>query len=65
MAEIVETRAPVAPADTQAVAPADTQEVSHRDGDETPEVEASKASPNTTLALLQAEMDSVVKSTCS
>ena len=38
-------------------APADTQEAAHRDGAETPEV-----SQNTTLALLQAEMDSVVKS---
>ena len=38
-------------------APADTQEAARRDGAETPEV-----SPNTTLALLQAEMDSVVKS---
>ena len=49
MAETVETHAPAAPADTQ--------EVAHRDGEETPEV-----SPATTLALLQAEMDSVVKS---
>ena len=38
-------------------APADTQEAARRDGAETPEV-----SPSTTLALLQAEMDSVVKS---
>ena len=38
-------------------APADTQEAAHRDGAETPEV-----STNTTLALLQAERDSVVKS---
>ena len=37
------------------------QEADRRDAAETPEVEASKASPNTTLALLQAEMDSVVK----
>ena len=36
---------------------ADAQEAAHRDGAETPE-----ASPNTTLALLQADMDSVVKS---
>ena len=49
MAETVETHAPAAPADAQ--------EVAHRDGEETPEV-----SPATTLALLQAEMDSVVKS---
>ena len=35
------------------------QEADRRDGDEAPE--ASQASPNTTLALLQAEMDSVVK----
>ena len=38
-------------------APADTQEAARCDGAETPEV-----SPSTTLALLQAEMDSVVKS---
>ena len=38
-------------------APADTQEAARRDGAETPE-----GSPSTTLALLQAEMDSVVKS---
>ena len=38
------------------------QEADRRDAAETPEVEASKASPNTTLAVLQAEMDSVVKS---
>ena len=50
MAETVETHVPPA-------APADTQEVAHRDGEETPEV-----SQATTLALLQAEMDSVVKS---
>ena len=37
--------------------PADTQEAARRDGAETPE-----GSPSTTLALLQAEMDSVVKS---
>ena len=49
MAETVETHAPAAPADAQ--------EVAHRDGEETPEV-----SPATTLALLQAEMDSLVKS---
>ena len=49
MAETVETHAPGAPADTQ--------EAAHRDGAETPEV-----SQGTTLALLQAEMDSVVKS---
>ena len=39
------------------------QEAARRDAAETPEVEVSKASPNTTLALLQAEMDSVVKNT--
>ena len=38
-------------------APADTQEAARHDGAETPE-----GSPSTTLALLQAEMDSVVKS---
>ena len=48
MAETVETHAPGAPADTQ--------EAAHRDGAETPEV-----SQTTTLALLQAEMDSVMK----
>ena len=37
------------------------QEANRRDAAETPEVEASQASLNTTLALLQAEMDSVVK----
>ena len=49
MAETVETHAPAAPADAQ--------EVAHGDGAETPEV-----SQSTTLALLQAEMDSVMKS---
>ena len=39
-------------------APADTQETAHRDGAETP----PEVSQSTTLALLQAEMDSVVKS---
>ena len=38
-------------------APADTQEAARHDGTESPE-----GSPSTTLALLQAEMDSVVKS---
>ena len=38
------------------------QEADSRDAAETPEVEASQASLKTTLALLQAEMDSVVKS---
>ena len=44
-----------------AAAPTDTQEVpvAHRDGEETPTPEVSHT---TTLALLQAEMDSVVKS---
>ena len=37
------------------------QEADRRDAAETPEVEASQASLKTTLALLQAEMDSVVK----
>eukprot|EP00434_Breviolum_minutum_P011486 symbB.v1.2.010125.t1/scaffold618.1/size180184/2 len=61
MAETVETYAPVEPAAAPAAAPTDTQEVAdpHRDGEETPTPEVSHA---TTLALLQAEMDSVVKS---
>ena len=61
MAETVETHAPGAPAATPAAAPTDTQEVAvaHRDGEETPTPETSH---DTTLALLQAEMDSVVKS---
>ena len=46
--------APETPAPGVAV---DTQEAARRDGAETPE-----GSPSTTLALLQAEMDSVVKS---
>ena len=57
----METHAPVAPAAAPAAAPTDTQEVAvgHRDGEETPTPEVSHA---TTLTLLQAEMDSVVKS---
>ena len=47
-----ETAAPGVTADA-------VQEADRRDGAEAPE--ASQASPNTTLALLQAEMDSVVK----
>ena len=48
------------PAPAETLAPgvtADAQEAARRDGAETPE-----SSPSTTLALLQAEMDSVVKS---
>ena len=61
MTETVETHAPVEPAAAPAAAPTDTQEVAvaHRDGEETPTPEVSHA---TTLALLQAELDSVVKS---
>ena len=52
MAETVETHAPAAPADAQEAAP--------RDGAETPKT--PEVSPATTLALLQAEMDSVMTS---
>ena len=52
MADTVETHAPAAPADAQEAAP--------RDGAETPNT--PEVSPATTLALLQAEMDSVMTS---